>query len=703
MTELDQWQKNNDAYLAAGLRWLRLLLKKKAELEPLPPVCATSGEPATPSHFWHFRKRPQAPKPPQPAQAGNEPRVSDDEIAQAAADMEASEKSDMQPALFILGRRVGLSRFEQNVLLLCAAMELDTHIPSLCARAQGDWNMPYPTFALAMAIFEAPAWDILSPDRPLRYLRMIEISRPGALPLTASPVHADERIVNYLKGLNYLDDRLAPFMSPITMTEASLPPSQQGVADSILAKVQNVSMLGSLPVIELTGLDSVSKQLVAGSVAASLGIHLYRLPAEALPQQPSELETFACLWQREALLMPVALYLDARDAEPTAAADMSSQRAPSLNRFLARSKGLFFLDTREVWPGIGEMTVLDVSTPTPAEQLAAWEETLGPEAGGSAALLAGQFNLNVPAIRKIAQSMAAEQHPDNTALCDGLWKSCLSTSRPRLESLAQRIDAKARWDDIVLPAESVGLLHQIADQVRQRMKVYEEWGFSQKMNRGFGINALFKGESGCGKTMAAEVIANALCLDLYRIDLSAVVSKYIGETEKNLRRLFDAAEDGGAILFFDEADSLFGKRSEVKDSHDRYANIEVNYLLQRMETYPRTGHPCNQHEKCAGPCIYAAFAFYSRFPFPRSRTAQSHLAEGLPGADTESGPRFSICWRASIWPGGAIWSVAMNAAFLAAGSQPSQVTMPLISDAIRAELRKLEKPINEAEFRSMRN
>src|SRR5262249_3696599 len=143
----------------------------------------------------------------------------------------------------------------------------------------------------------------------------------------------------------------------------------------------------------------------------------------------------------------------------------------------------------------------------------------------------------------------------------------------------------ATWDDIVLPPTESALLHQICDQVAQRGKVYRDWGFAERMSRGLGISVLFAGPPGSGKTMAAEVIANHLRLDLFRIDLSEVMSKYIGETEANLRRLFDAAEDGGAILLFDEADALFGKRTEVKDSHDRYANIEINYLLQRMEAY----------------------------------------------------------------------------------------------------------------------
>ena len=189
--------------------------------------------------------------------------------------------------------------------------------------------------------------------------------------------------------------------------------------------------------------------------------------------------------------------------------------------------------------------------------------------------------------------------------------------------LAERIEPIATWDDIVLPDYEMGLLHQIADQVEQRSKVYDEWGFREKMNRGLGISALFAGESGTGKTMAAEVIANELRLNLYRIDLSAVVSKYIGETEKNLRRLFDAAEDGGAILFFDEADALFGKRSEVKDSHDRYANIEINYLLQRMEAYRGLAILATNMKSALDHAFLRRLRFIVNFPFPGGRTARA--------------------------------------------------------------------------------
>ena len=203
---------------------------------------------------------------------------------------------------------------------------------------------------------------------------------------------------------------------------------------------------------------------------------------------------------------------------------------------------------------------------------------------GHVAELVYQFNLSVPAIRASVEE-ALELGGDKESLRGALWAAGRGQARPKLDELAERIDAMADWQSLVLPETEKSMLQTIASHVRNRSTVYDRWGFGAVSTRGLGISALFAGASGTGKTMAAEVLANELKLDLYRIDLSAVVNKYIGETEKNLRRVFDAAEDGGAILFFDEADALFGKRSEVKDSHDRYANIEINYLLQRMESY----------------------------------------------------------------------------------------------------------------------
>jgi SpoVK/Ycf46/Vps4 family AAA+-type ATPase len=243
----------------------------------------------------------------------------------------------------------------------------------------------------------------------------------------------------------------------------------------------------------------------------------------------------------------------------------------------------------------------------------------------------------------------------------------------------------------------MALIRRIAGQVRTRHRVYDQWGFSEKMNRGFGISALFSGESGTGKTMAAEVIANDLRLNLYRIDLSAVVSKYIGETEKNLRKLFDAAEQGGAILFFDEADALFGKRSEVKDSHDRYANIEINYLLQRMEAFSGLAILATNMKSALDPAFMRRLRFIVDLPFPGVRERQLIWEKALPPGVPKQDLDYARLARLNI-SGGNIHSIALNAAFAAAGDGQT-VTMPILLAAARAEMRKLEKPIHESEFR----
>jgi SpoVK/Ycf46/Vps4 family AAA+-type ATPase len=370
-----------------------------------------------------------------------------------------------------------------------------------------------------------------------------------------------------------------------------------------------------------------------------------------------------------------------------------------LQHFLARSNGVFFVSTREIRSDLGTATMtLDVKKPTPAEQQSAWRKALGNDAdsGNYPAILAGQFNLNTATIRRIADRVMAEPDNNDQIPHGRLWKACLAGVRPRLDLLAQRLEPKATWDDIVLPQESLDLLYQIADQVRQRNKVYDTWGFRQKMNRGLGINALFTGDSGTGKTMAAEVIANELRLNLFRIDLSGVVSKYIGETEKNLRRLFDAAEDGGAILFFDEADALFGKRSEVKDSHDRYANIEINYLLQRMESYGGLAILATNMKSALDQAFMRRLRFIVNFPFPSLKERKLIIEKVFPPEVPKANLDYDRLARLNL-TGGSINNIAINAAFMAA-SEGTEVTTPLILEAAKSEFRKLERPIKVSDF-----
>jgi hypothetical protein len=661
MSELHQWQKANEEYLAAALNWLRLLMLR---------ACHDAS----------------------PAED-----VTDEQMAEARAAMLAAENTEPPPALLIAAQQFGLSRFEREVLLLSTAMELDTRVAYLCARAQDDLNKAYATFALAFSIFEQPSWDALSPERPLRYWRLIEINQPNVQPLSVSAIRADERIVSYVKGLNYLDDRLTPLLIPFEFSEGqeSLPASQQELVSTIVTNLTQATPTARLPVINLLGPDQASKQSIASRATAALGLHLYRLPAELLPRQAAELETLARLWQRESTLLPVALYVDARETDRAAQGDGSAQ---PINRFLTRSNGVFFLDTLDLWPNSHRLALaIDVKKPTAAEQQTAWRLALGDAAADNPERLAAQFNLDLTAITHCARTVLGDAATEKAQLPERLWTACLARTRPQLDNLAQHLDPRAAWDDIVLPPIEKNLLRQIADQVDNRTRVYGDWGFARKMNRGLGISALFAGDSGTGKTMAAEVIANELRLNLYRIDLSAVVSKYIGETEKNLRRLFDAAEDGGAILFFDEADALFGKRSEVKDSHDRYANIEINYLLQRMESYRGLAILATNVKSALDTAFVRRLRFIVDFPFPGLVERKAIWKGVFPPEAKTRGLDFDRLARLNL-TGGNIHNVALNAAFLAARAERA-VSMPLVLDAARAEFRKLGRPLSESDFR----
>jgi ATPase family protein associated with various cellular activities (AAA)/winged helix domain-containing protein len=674
MSGREQWQSNNDAYLAAALEWIRLRLARLAGHTPAPA--------AGPHEKHNLCNRLFGGA---PAALTSPDAPGDKEISRAREAMDKYAATEPPPAAIILKRRFELSDFELETLLLCASIELDTRGAGLCARAHGDPLKAYPTYALALALFEKPVWEALSPERPLRFWRLIDISQPAATPLTASPLRADERIVNYLKGLNHLDDRLTLFVSPLIPPGGSgrleLPPSQQKIAAAL---AQGLSK-GTIPtLIHLLGHDSGSKQLIASEAGARLSLALYHLPADLLPNSPAELEHLSRLWRRETVLLPIALYLDAKESE---------RDLPPVTRFLARSNGLVILDTRENWRNLRrEALTLDIERPTRAEQHDAWQERVCDET--LAGVLASQFHLSVPEIDRVAAAAARTQEG---SLEDRLWEACRAASRPKLDLLAQRIEPKATWEDLVLPELETEALREIAAQARGRYTVYDDWGFGQRVNRGLGISALFSGESGTGKTMAAEVVANELKLNLYRIDLSAVVSKYIGETEKNLRQVFDAAEDGGTILFFDEADALFGKRSEVKDSHDRYANIEINYLLQRMEAYSGLAILATNLKSALDTAFLRRLRFIVQFPFPgvaeRKRIWQRAFPAAVPKLDLD----FDFLARLNV-AGGTIHNIALRAAFIAA-RKGEPVSMGILLEAARAEFHKLERPVNESEFR----
>ncbi len=601
-----------------------------------------------------------------------------------------------QPAaLDALCEALGLSPFARAVLLLCAGYELEADFAALCAAVHGDPRFDYPTFGLALAALPDPDWDALAPDAPLRRWQLVTLD-PGRA-MTRSPLRLDERVLHFLLGREMLDARLEGVLRRLPPLQR-LAPSQQAQAEALAAAWARAAHAGGWPAAQVYGAAPGDRQAVAAAACALLGKELLLLPAALLPAAPDEQARLLALWEREAALGPRALLVDCETLEPT-----DTARAQALVAVVERLRGPRLIASRErAGPWERPLLAVELTRPDLAERRQLWRAALGPSAAllaGPIEQLAAQFDLDAPAL-DAAVSLIAPDGADTPAqpgeMADTLWEICRAQARPHLDDLAQRIPAVAGWNDLVLPDSQREILREIVVHVRQRGQVYDAWGFAEKSQRGLGISALFAGPSGTGKTMAAEVLANTLRLDLYRIDLSQVVSKYIGETEKNLRRVFAAAERGGAILLFDEADALFGKRSEVKDSHDRYANLEVSYLLQLMEAYSGLAILTTNLKSALDSAFLRRIRFVVQFPFPdapqRAEIWRRVFPPGVPlGAlIPERLGQLNVA-------GGNIKNIALHAAFLAAEERTS-VGMPHLLRAARRECAKLERALPAAEI-----
>lgn len=667
------WHEANRTYLIDCLSQLRRQLEHKAERAIAPP----KPHPSWPLPLLALQTHAQ---------------VSQQVLHLAIAQGSALKK---------LCQRLRLNPFEVNVLLLCAGIELEATWGPLCAAAQADPQRPYPTFGLALALFPQAHWSALTPDAPLRRWQLIRLNPEQ--PLTSSPLRIDERILHYLLGLSYLDEALANRVQPVTL-KTELVPSHRVIADQVTQLWQGRPSSDGYPAIQLCGPDRAGKQAIAAATCQQLGWRLYSLSTFLLPSQSQELQRFIQRWQREALLTRSALLIDDDGTTPE-----GNHTQATLTHVLESITGPVFVSSRDRRsPGHRVVITFEIGSPTSQEQRLLWQSSLGNTANqlnGYIDALVSQFDLTAPTVAAIGHSVGQSSVADNGSgsaapgdrLKQQLWEACRSQARPKMEDLAQPIVSRAHWDDLVLPTEQKLVLKDIAAHVRQRATVYDRWGFGGDTGRGLGISALFAGASGTGKTMAAEVLALELQLDLYRIDLSAVVSKYIGETEKNLRRVFDAAEMGGAILLFDEADALFGKRSEVKDSHDRHANIEVSYLLQRMEAYRGLAILTTNLKDALDQAFLRRLRFTVRFPFPDATQRAEIWRRVFPTTVPTEGLKPDKLARLNV-AGGNIRNIALNAAFLAADAGES-VEMKHLLEASRSEYIKLEKPLIDAEIK----
>jgi hypothetical protein len=594
------------------------------------------------------------------------------------------------PALATLSEAFSLSLFESALLLLCAGVELDSRFAPLCVVAQGNAARPYPTFSLALAALPDAHWSAIAPDAPLRRWHLIELVQSDEL-LTRTPLRIDERVLHFLTGVTCTDGRLRGIFEILGAPSALAP--LYGTVARRIADIWNATPHGgTLPVVQLCGRSAVELRGIASTASELVGLRAAAICAADIPLPAQEREKLARLLEREAILSRSALLLETDDFDGA-----ESKRAATA--FMETMSGALIVTGQEGMRLANKSLVrIDVQRPSIGERRALWERALGPavqQVNGVLENVLNHFDLGTGGFLSVCADMLSRPETDGP-LGDRLWDSCRVQARARLDALAQRIEPAATWEDIVLPELQLRALREIALHVRHRSQVYHSWGFAARTSRGLGISALFAGPSGTGKTMAAEVLANELRLDLFRIDLSQVVSKYIGETEKNLRRVFNAAEESGAILLFDEADALFGKRSEVKDSHDRYANIEVSYLLQRMELYHGLAVLTTNLSKALDTAFLRRLRFVVQFPFPEIAQRAEIWRRIFPASTPTENLDISKLARLNV-AGGNIRNIALSAAFLAAGAR-EPVRMNHLLRAAQNEYQKIEKPLTDNEI-----
>jgi vesicle-fusing ATPase len=591
-----------------------------------------------------------------------------------------------EPAVDRLARLLGLSRFERQVLLLAAGVELDGGLAALVAALQG--GEPRPTFGLALAALPGAHWDALAPRSPLRRWRLLD-PVPGP-PLAGRPLRVDERVLHHLAGIDAPDERLDGALRVATGVPP-LAPSQRLVA---LELAHTARRAAARVAVRLDGEDADAQLGVAQGLAYTLGGLALVVHAAALPPPGVELAGLARLLDREAVLLPGLPIVEVEGgAEASLAGLLDELEAPVVvlaGETAARASGRVTLHRA-------------LGLPSPAEERELWTAALGEHVAdalaGPVEEVAQHFRLSASAVDAVARELVATAEA-GTDPADTLKRLCRERSRVRLEGLADRIDPAATWEDIVLPAGHTELLREIVRHVRHRTQVYERWGFAGASTRGLGVTALFAGESGTGKTLAAEVLARELGLDLYRIDLAATVSKYIGETEKNLRRLFAAAEASGAVLLFDEADALFGKRGEVKDGHDRYANLEVAYLLQRMESYRGLAILTTNLRSNVDRAFMRRLRFVVQFPFPDAAQRAGIWRRTFPPGAPLDGVEVDALAKLAA-SGGSIRAIALAAAFGAA-EDGTAITPAHVLRAARVEYAKAERALTDSETEGLR-
>ncbi|VAW33422.1 ATPase, AAA family [hydrothermal vent metagenome] len=625
--------------------------------------------------------------------------------------------------LIELGKRFHLSLLDLDILLIALAPEIDLRYARLYAYLQDNVSQKHPSVNLTLSLLlpnlkdKLAAHQRFTANAPLRQHQLLHLITDPATPHPSwldQGVTLDSRIVRYLLDGDEANGRLAPYLTlkkpTIELDNLLLPPH---FAPRLTGLLQQENLI-----LYFQGTYGVGKQTTAAALCQHIGQRLLVINGEQLLKSVKA-EAFPNLVQladREARLQGAALFWDGFDS--LLADDKRPQRHAFFN-MLANRPGITYLSGNQIWEpdhtlGLPSFFRIQFPRPSYEERHTLWTGMLAElepaEAKSSAngtppidtEALATTFRFSAGQIHDSAQTarnLARWRNPDAPHLQESdLYTASRLHSNRKLAELAQKIEPHYKWDDIVLPADRIEQLRAICDQMKYRGRVYHQWGFDDKLAMGKGINALFAGPPGTGKTMSADIIAHELGLALYKIDLSSVVSKFIGETEKNLSRIFSEAETSNAILFFDEADALFGKRTEVRDSHDRYANLEISYLLQKMEEYDGVVILATNLHKNMDDAFRRRMHFIIEFPLPDETQRRRIWAQIWP-VETPRSPDLDLDFIAQqvVVSGGNIRNIALAAAFLAAADGQT-VTMPHLIKATQREYQKIGKLLSGQEF-----
>jgi AAA+ superfamily predicted ATPase len=612
-----------------------------------------------------------------------------------------------------LARLFQLTRGEERVLLIGLAAEVHRRYDKLFSYLNDDVTRKRPSVELALdlvcdsTVERIAARSLFDPTSPLLRYRLIQLfETEPSQPLRARSFALDDRIAGYLLGGQGVDPLIADRIRWLQPGDASdMAPADAGLLAELRASARAYfgADAEARPnvVLHLRGAYGTGRRDLAAAIGGELGLPLLLIDAARIAR--AGLPLADSLWRaaRESLLGPAVLVVEGFDAllQEDAEAQRSLQTLLEVVPQFCRCAVL--IGERRFTPAerLGETVFVQLEMPSCDEVVLArwWQERaerVHPSIDGVALRsLAGRFHFTPGRIDyalRVAYASALWRSPTDVAVTEAdVHRACRALSSTALNGLARRIDPRHDWRDIVLPPDQLKDVKSIADRVRNRHVVMGEWGFGRKLSLGKGVSALFAGPPGTGKTMAAEVVANDLGFELYKIDLSQIVSKYIGETEKNLDRVFAAAERGSAILFFDEADALFGKRSEVRDSHDRYANVEISYLLQKMEEYEGVAVLATNLRRHMDEAFLRRLQFVIEFPFPNRDEREAIWRVTLPSelpldADVDLG----VLARDVRLAGGGIKNVCLSAGHLAA-ADGGAVTMAHFWEASRREYEKL--------------